>query len=99
MSTLSPHWRADRKYDRHFGNRSLLIDERGEHQGIAPAYDILPMPTASIVGGVDPDLALVDLCVGAIGVQPVVRARAMEAAERPCARSRMEGWRCRLTRR
>jgi serine/threonine protein kinase HipA of HipAB toxin-antitoxin module len=40
--------------DRHFENISLLIGEDGEYQGIAPAYDILPMRYASIGGGVDP---------------------------------------------
>jgi hypothetical protein len=68
--------------DRHFENISLLIDERGEYQGIAPAYDILPMRYASIGGGVDPDLTPVEPRVGTIGVQPEVWACAMEAAER-----------------
>jgi len=68
--------------DRHFENISLLIDERGEYQGIAPAYDILPMRYASIGGGVDPALTPVEPRVGTIGVQPSVWACAMEAAER-----------------
>ena len=42
--------------DRHFENLSLLIGEDGEYQGVAPAYDILPMRHASIGGGVDPAL-------------------------------------------
>ena len=67
--------------DRHFENISLLIDERGEYQGIAPAYDVLPMRYASIGGGVDPDFTPVEPRVGTIGVQPEVWACAMEAAE------------------
>jgi len=68
--------------DRHFENISLLIDEGGEYQGIAPAYDVLPMRYASIGGGVDPALTPVEPRVGTIGAQPAVWACAMEAAER-----------------
>jgi hypothetical protein len=68
--------------DRHFENISMLIDERGEYAGIAPAYDILPMRYASIGGGVDPDLTPVEPKVGTVGAQPEVWARAMAAAER-----------------
>ena len=68
--------------DRHFENISLLIDEKGEYAGIAPAYDILPMRYASIGGGVDPDLTPIAPKVGTIGAQPAVWARAAQAAER-----------------
>lgn len=68
--------------DRHFENISLLIREDGEFQGIAPAYDILPMRYASIGGGVDPDLTTIDPRVGTIGAKPEVWARAYAAAER-----------------
>ena len=68
--------------DRHFENISLLIREDGEYQGIAPAYDILPMRYASIGGGVDPDLTPIEPRVGTIGAQPEVWARAFAAAER-----------------
>jgi hypothetical protein len=68
--------------DRHFENISLLIDDHGEYQGIAPAYDILPMRYASIGGGVDPDLTPIEPKIGAIGPQPEVWARAARAAER-----------------
>ena len=66
--------------DRHFENISLLIDEQGEYQGIAPAYDILPMRYASIGGGVDPDLTPIQPKVGPIGANPDVWARAARAA-------------------
>lgn len=68
--------------DRHFENISLLIREDGEFQGIALAYDILPMRYASIGGGVDPDLSTIDPKVGTIGAKPEVWARAYAAAER-----------------
>ncbi|WP_377154621.1 HipA domain-containing protein [Roseateles sp. UC29_93] len=68
--------------DRHFENLSLLIDERGEYQGIAPAYDILPMRYASIGGGVDPDLRPIEPKVGPIGARPEVWERAARAAQR-----------------
>ncbi|OYT86658.1 MAG: hypothetical protein CFE46_14415 [Burkholderiales bacterium PBB6] len=68
--------------DRHFENISLLIREDGEYQGVAPAYDILPMRYASLGGGVDPDLAPIEPKVGTIGAQPEVWACAAKAAER-----------------
>lgn len=68
--------------DRHFENISLLIREDGEYQGIAPAYDILPMRYASIGGGMDPDLTTIDPKVGAIGAKPEVWGRANAAAVR-----------------
>jgi hypothetical protein len=68
--------------DRHFENISLLIREDGEYQGVAPAYDILPMRYASLGGGVDPDLTPIEPKVGTIGAQPEVWARAAAAAER-----------------
>lgn len=68
--------------DRHFENISLLIREDGEYQGVAPAYDILPMRYSSLGGGVDPDLTPIEPKVGTIGAQPEVWARAAEAAER-----------------
>lgn len=68
--------------DRHFENISLLIREDGEYQGIAPAYDILPMRYASIGGGLDPDLTTIDPKVGTIGAKPEVWGRAFAAAER-----------------
>lgn len=37
-----------------FENILLLIREDGEYQGVAPAYDILPMCHASLGGGVAP---------------------------------------------
>jgi HipA-like C-terminal domain len=68
--------------DRHFENISLLIDEDGEYQGIAPAYDILPMRYASIGGGIDPDLTPIEPKIGSIGTRPEVWERAARAAER-----------------
>lgn len=68
--------------DRHFENISLLIREDGEYQGVAPAYDILPMRYASLGAGVDPDLTPIEPKVGAIGAQPDVWERAAAAAER-----------------
>jgi len=68
--------------DRHFENISLLIDEAGEYKGIAPAYDILPMRYASIGGGMDPDLTLIEPRIGTIGPKPEVWERAARAAER-----------------
>lgn len=68
--------------DRHFENISLLIDEDGEYQGLAPAYDILPMRYASIGGGMDPDLTPIEPRIGTIGPNPEVWAQAVKAAER-----------------
>jgi hypothetical protein len=68
--------------DRHFENISLLIDERGEYQGIAPAYDILPMRYAPIGGGLDPDLVPIEPRVGTVGAKPAVWALAAKVAER-----------------
>jgi DNA-binding transcriptional ArsR family regulator len=68
--------------DRHFENISLLIDEDGEYQGIAPAYDILPMRYASIGGGMDPELTPIEPRIGTIGTQPQIWERAARAAER-----------------
>ncbi|WP_199873155.1 HipA domain-containing protein [Ideonella sp. A 288] len=68
--------------DRHFENISLLLDEDGEYQGIAPAYDILPMRYASIGGGMDPDLTPIEPRIGTIGAKPAVWERAALAAER-----------------
>lgn len=68
--------------DRHFENISLLIDEDGEYQGIAPAYDILPMRYAPIGGGVDPDLTPIEPRVGTIGSRPEVWEQAARAAAR-----------------
>jgi hypothetical protein len=68
--------------DRHFENISLLIGDDGKYQGVAPAYDILPMRYASLGGGVDPDLTPIEPKVGTIGAQPEVWACAAEAAER-----------------
>jgi len=67
--------------DRHFENISVLIDEDGEYQGIAPAYDILPMRYASIGGGIDPDLTPIEPRIGSIGTRPEVWARAARAAD------------------
>lgn len=67
--------------DRHFENISLLIREDGEYQGIAPAYDILPMRYASIGGGLDPELTTIDPKVGTVGARPEVWGRAFAAAE------------------
>lgn len=68
--------------DRHFENISMLIADDGEYQGIAPAYDILPMRYASIGGGVDPELVPIEPKVGTIGSGPRVWALASKAAER-----------------
>lgn len=67
--------------DRHFENVSLLIGEDGEYQGVAPAYDILPMRYASIGGGVDPALVPITPKVGAVGANPTVWSAAARAAE------------------
>lgn len=67
--------------DRHFENISVLIGEDGEYQGIAPAYDILPMRYASIGGGVDPELTLIEPKVGTIGAVPRVWKLAAQAAD------------------
>lgn len=68
--------------DRHFENISLLIGEDGEYQGVAPAYDILPMRYASIGGGVDPALVPISPKVGAVGANPAVWSAAALAADR-----------------
>lgn len=68
--------------DRHFENISLLIGEDGEYQGVAPAYDILPMRYASVGGGVDPALVAITPKVGAVGANPAVWSTAALAAER-----------------
>lgn len=68
--------------DRHFENISLLVREDGEYQGLAPAYDILPMRYAPLGAGVDPELTPIDPKLGSIGAQPEVWARAAKAAER-----------------
>ncbi|CAN7278937.1 HipA domain-containing protein [Pseudorhodoferax sp. LjRoot39] len=68
--------------DRHFENISLLIGEDGEYQGVAPAYDILPMRYAPIGAGVDPDLHPIAPRIGSIGAKPEVWARAAVAAQR-----------------
>ena len=68
--------------DRHFDNISVLLREDGEYQGVAPAYDILPMRYASIGAGVDPDLAPINPKLGTIGAKPEVWARAADAANR-----------------
>jgi hypothetical protein len=68
--------------DRHFENISLLIGEDGEYQGVAPAYDILPMRYASIGGGVDPALLPITPKVGAVGANPAVWSAAARAADR-----------------
>ncbi len=68
--------------DRHFENISLLIGEDGAFQGLAPAYDILPMRYASLGGGVDPELTPIEPKIGSIGAKPEVWRCAAEAAER-----------------
>lgn len=68
--------------DRHFENISVLVREDGEYQGVAPAYDILPMRYASIGAGVDPELTPITPKLGTIGAKPEVWARAADAAER-----------------
>ena len=68
--------------DRHFENISLLIDDNGEYQGIAPAYDILPMRYAPIGGGMDPELTPIEPKIGSIGPEPEVWERAARAADR-----------------
>lgn len=68
--------------DRHLENISLLIDEHGEYQSVAPAYDILPMNYAPIGSGVDPDWNPISPKVGTIGARPEVWALAAEAATR-----------------
>lgn len=67
--------------DRHFENISLLIKEDGEYQGVAPAYDILPMRYAPVGGGVEPELLPLQPQVGSIGAQPQVWQRASLAAQ------------------
>lgn len=68
--------------DRHFENISMLIGEDGEYQGIAPAYDILPMRYASIGGGGDPELVPIEPKVGTIGAVPAVWSLAARAADK-----------------
>lgn len=67
--------------DRHFENISLLIGEDGDYQGIAPAYDILPMRYASIGGGLDPELLPIEPKVGTIGAVLAVWQLAARAAD------------------
>ena len=67
--------------DRHFENISMLIGDDGEYQGIAPAYDILPMRYASIGGGIDPELVPIEPKVCTIGAAPAVWALAARAAD------------------
>lgn len=59
----------------------MLIGDDSEYQGIAPAYDILPMRYASIGGGIDPELVPIGPKVGTIGASPVVWALAARAAD------------------
>ncbi|WP_066271789.1 HipA domain-containing protein [Hydrogenophaga palleronii] len=66
--------------DRHLENISLLVDDEGEYQSVAPAYDILPMDYASIGGGIDPDLNPIKPKVGTIGARPDIWAPAAAAA-------------------
>ena len=68
--------------DRHFENIALLIDEDGEYQGLAPAYDILPMRYAPFGGGLDPELTPIEPRIGSIGTRPEVWQLAWRAAER-----------------
>jgi hypothetical protein len=68
--------------DRHVKNISVLLGEDGAYQGMAPAYDILPMRCASIGTGVDPDLGPIRPTLGSIGAKPEVWSRAAEAARR-----------------
>lgn len=42
--------------DRHFENLSLLLNEQGRPEAVAPAYDCLPMRYAPLGGGMDPPL-------------------------------------------
>lgn len=67
--------------DRHLENISLLVDDLGEYQSVAPAYDILPMDYASIGGGIDPDLKPITPKVGTIGARPEIWAPAADAAK------------------
>lgn len=68
--------------DRHFENLSLLIGDDGEYQGVAPAYDILPMRYAPIGGGIDPELTPVEPRIGTVGARPEIWSRAGQAAEK-----------------
>lgn len=68
--------------DRHLENLSLLIDDEGEFQSVAPAYDILPMNYASIGGGIDPDLHPITPRIGTIGARPDIWEPAATAATR-----------------
>lgn len=68
--------------DRHLENISLLVDDEGRYQSVAPAYDILPMNYASIGGGIDPDLNPITPRIGTIGARPEVWAPAATAAKR-----------------
>ena len=63
------------------GTKGLFYDD-GEYQGIAPAYDILPMRYASVGGGIDPELTPIEPKIGSIGAKPAVWQRAALAAER-----------------
>lgn len=67
--------------DRHFENISLLLNERGGFDRVAPAYDILPMNYAPLGAGVDPDLLPITPKIGAIGARPNVWGRAYPAAK------------------
>ena len=68
--------------DRHFDNISILLLDDGEYEGLAPAYDILPMRYASIGGGVDPGLNPISPKLGTIGAKVEIWSRAAEAANR-----------------
>lgn len=68
--------------DRHLENLSLLVDDEGEYQSVAPAYDILPMNYASIGGGIDPELKPITPRIGTIGARPGIWALAATAATR-----------------
>ncbi len=61
--------------DRHFDNIFVLVGEDGEYQGVAPAYDILPMRYAPIGAGVDPQLSPISPKLDSIGAKPAVWAR------------------------
>ncbi|WP_174994803.1 HipA domain-containing protein [Pandoraea anhela] len=67
--------------DRHFENISLLLNERGGFDRVAPAYDILPMNYAPVGAGIDPDLSPITPKIGTIGAKPNVWGRAYPAAK------------------
>ncbi|VVE83138.1 hypothetical protein PSP31120_03986 [Pandoraea sputorum] len=67
--------------DRHFENISLLFNESGRIDRVAPAYDILPMNYAPLGAGVDPDLLPITPKIGAIGARPNVWDKAYGAAK------------------